>query len=119
MRVVIYDEESLEPITVANLPGLSDMALETQRQWRVLVPGKDGFDPDSRRFLDLTFEPITRVTLRYGEQSSWLCLARAADLAMLLSPDWLPGQSPVVQKLEEENDRLKELLVLGIVPANQ
>ncbi len=37
MRVVIHDEESLEPITVVTLPGLTEMNLEKKRHWRVSV----------------------------------------------------------------------------------
>jgi hypothetical protein len=120
MRVVVFDEESLEPITVVELPGLTDMALKERQHWRVAVPKRpdhassDG--PDTVQFLDLKFEQIGRVTLTYGEQCTWLCLTRATELAMLLIPDWLPGQRPTVQELQRENERLNEIVAssLGI-----
>ena len=99
MRVVIYDEESLEPITVVNLPGLTERNLDERRHWRVSVhdgqnrPRQDHADrkvSDSFRIVDLEFERISRVTITHGEQVTWLCLTRATELAMLLTPDcWL------------------------------
>jgi hypothetical protein len=118
MRVVIYDEESLEAITVVELPGLTDMALEERKIWRAAVPGQPGQAGTdfiaSTRFIDLTFERISRVTLTYGEQLTWLCLTRATELAMLLTPDWLPGQRPAIQQLQSENERLTQLIVTSL-----
>jgi len=118
MRVVIYDEELLEPITVVNLPGFTDRCLQERKFWRVPVPPsltpsqsraeEFGRTPD---YIDLEFEQISRVTLTHGEQTTWLCLTRATELAMLLTPDWLPGQLPAVQRLQAENERLASLMV--------
>lgn len=119
MRVVICDEESLEPITVVNLPGLTDRCLDERRHWRVAIPQmggelradtQDTSFSKSIRYVDLEFERISRVTLRHGEQLTWLCLTRASELAMLLTPDWLPGQRPVIQQLQDENERLSDLM---------
>ena len=120
MRVVIYDEESLEPITVVNLPGLTERCLEERQLWRMALQtevsepeltGTDRQFSDYVRYVDLEFERITRVTLRNGEQVTWLCLTRAADLAMLLTPAWLPGQRPAIEQLQLENNRLASLMV--------
>lgn len=119
MRVVVYDEESLEPITVVNLPGLTDRALEERQHWQVAVtrkvPRRDIADDehayvDQVKMVDLTFDRISRVTLTYGEQFTWLCLTRATELAMLLEPDWLPGQRPAIDTLRERNDQLATLM---------
>lgn len=123
MRVVIHDEESLEPITVVNLPGLTERNLEEKRYWRVSI--HDGANiprempveraySDRLRFVDLTFEKITRVTLTYGEQITWRCLTRATELAMLLTPDWLPGQRPAIELLQDENERLASLMISSL-----
>lgn len=120
MRVVIHDEESLEPITVVNLPGLTERNLEEKQHWRVSI--HDGANvprempveraySDRLRFVDLTFEKVRRVTLTYGEQITWRCLTRATELAMLLTPDWLPGQRPAIDLLQEENERLATLMI--------
>ncbi|HKX77118.1 MAG TPA: hypothetical protein VJM34_01200 [Novosphingobium sp.] len=123
MRVVIYDEESLEPITVVNLPGLTERNLEERRHWRVSIhdgrnlPRHDFADrkvSDTYRFVDLEFEKITRVTLTFGEQITWLCLTRATELAMLLAPDWLPGQRPAIEQLQLENERLASLMIASL-----
>jgi len=120
MRVVICDEESLEPITVVNLPGLTEKNLEERRHWRVSVhdgqnqpremPAERAYS-DRMRFVDLTFERLSRVTITYGEQVSWMCLTRATDLAMLLTPDWLPGQRSVIDQLQLDNERLASLMI--------
>lgn len=120
MRVVIHDEESLEPITVVTLPGLTDKNLEEKRHWRVSVhdganspremAGQRAYS-DRLRFVDLTFERVTRVTLTHGEQVTWRCLTRATELAMLLTPDWLPGQRPAIDLLVSENERLASLMI--------
>jgi len=118
MRVVIYDEELLEPITVVNLPGLTDLCLQERKFWRVPVPPSltrtaksDKAFGKTPEYIDLEFEQISRITLRHGEQTTWLCLTRATELAMLLTPDWLPGQLPAVQRLQAENERLASLMV--------
>jgi hypothetical protein len=120
MRVVIHDEETLEPITVVTLPGLTEKNLERKRHWRVSVhdganepremPAERAYS-DRLRFVDLTFEKVSRVTLTYGEQVTWRCLTRATDLAMLLTPDWLPGQRPAIDMLQRENERLASLMI--------
>lgn len=120
MRVVISDEESLEPITVVNLPGLTERCLMEKRHWRVAVPpslvaqGRFTEPGKAVEYIDLEFEQVSRYTLRHGEQTTWLCLTRAAELAMLLTPDWLPGQLPAVQRLQEENERLADLMSLAL-----
>jgi hypothetical protein len=123
MRVVVFDEESLEPITVVELPGLTDLALKERQDWRIAVPRRrEGVSPDSPeavQFLDLKFEQISRVTLTHGQQHTWLCLTRAAELAMLLIPDWLPGQRLTIQDLQRENERLNEIVAKSLgVSAN-
>jgi hypothetical protein len=124
MRVVIHDEESLEPITVVTLPGLTERNLEEKRHWRVSVHNADN-EPrempaqpaysDRLRFVDLTFEKVSRVTITYGEQITWRCLTRATELAMLLTPDWLPGQRPAIDLLQQENERLASLMIGSLV----
>ncbi len=124
MRVVIYDEELLEPVTVVNLPGLTEKNLEEKQHWRVSIHdgknqpkelGANRAYSDSLRYVDLTFEKINRVTVGRGSQVTWLCLTRAADLAMLLTPDWLPGQRPAIDHLQQENERLASLMIDSLI----
>ncbi len=74
MRVVIFDEETLEPVTVVNLPGLTDRCLEERKYWRVALPqtgprhdddGARGYG-ESIRYVDLEFERFARLTLTHG-----------------------------------------------------
>lgn len=124
MRVVIYDEEFLEPITVVNLPGLTERNLEEKQHWKVSVrddgnrlgqPRKDATFSETLRYVDISFEKISRITVSHGKQDVWMCLTRAADLAMLLTPDWLPGQRPAIDQLQEDNERLASLIVDSLV----
>ena len=124
MRVVIYDEECLEPITVVNLPGLTEKNLEEKRHWRVSVHDGQNLPKsaaanrkysDSLRYVDLSFEKITRLTVSKGRQVVWMCLTRASELAMLLTPDWLPGQRPAIEQLQKENERLASLIVDSLI----
>ena len=124
MRFVIYDDESLEPITVLNLPFTNNWMGERIRKhgcrWRVPVPAPvefrvrpmDDYPMTTKmRIVDFEFEPFVRNSARHGERRAWFCFTRAADLAMLLNPAWLPGQQPAVNYLMEQNDALTRMLM--------
>lgn len=122
MRFVVYDDESLEAITVLNLP-LTDRDIEARgRIWRVAVPPKFSLTIDlgpprieKMQVVDLEFEQCIRQSSRYGRQRAWFCFTRATELAMLLNPAWLPGQRRAVDYLQEQNDVLTEMLMAAIV----
>jgi len=123
MRFVVYDDESLEPITVLNLPFTNSWMDKRIREhgyrWRMPVPEILTFCQDPGADLiayqpcivELEFEPFVRKGLRHGEQRAWFCFTRAADLAMLLNPAWLPGQQGAVRYLEDQNDALTKMLM--------
>ncbi len=124
MRFVIYDDESLEPITVLNLPftdhDMDQRMRERGQRWLVPLPAPmpltfrelDGpLSCEPMRVVELEFERFVRNSARHGEQRSWFCFTRAADLAMLLKPDWLPGQRGAVNYLMEQNDALTRMLM--------
>lgn len=129
MRFVVYDDESLEPITVLNLPFTNHIMDEKLREcghrWRVPVPetlgpvrcrSRDELPSMSQmRIVDLEFEPFVRNSRRHGEQRAWFCFTRAADLAMLLNPAWLPGQRGAVDYLLAENDALTRMLMTALI----
>jgi len=119
MRFVIYDDESLEPITVLNLPITERDALE-QRVWRVPVPEPLTIlqmEPEEQpslqkmRIVDIEFEPFRRNSMRHGDQRSVIAFTRATDMAMLLNPAWLPGQRGAVDYLQNQNDALTHMLM--------
>lgn len=84
MRFVIYDDESLEPITVISLPftdrDMDQRMRERGQRWRVPVPadmyaGAVAFhDPEPEcvpiRVVELEFERFIRNSPRHGEQLS-------------------------------------------------
>lgn len=124
MRFVVYDDESLEPITVVNLPFTNNWMDDRIRnhgcRWRVPVPEPLPATPLApaepmscvkMRIVDLEFEPFVRRTRRHGEQRAWFCFTRATELAMLLNPAWLPGQSSVIAYLMDQNDALTRMLI--------
>jgi len=119
MRFVIYDDESLEPITVLNLPLTERDALK-RKVWRVPVPEPFTIstkEPEEQpcmqkiRIVDIEFEPFWRKSTRHGDQRSVIAFTRAADLAMLLNPAWLPGQRGAVDYLQNQNDALTKMLM--------
>jgi hypothetical protein len=121
MRVVIFGDESLEPITVLNLP-ITERDMLQRRIWRVPVPEpmpvswrrmsqEELAEPTRMRVVDIEFECFVRNSPRHGEQRAVFAFTRAADLAMLLNPAWLPGQRAAVDYLQEQNDRLTALLL--------
>ena len=114
MRFVVYDDESLEPITVLSLP-LTERDALARRYWRVPVPQEIsvsfapiGEEQNLQRMqvVDLWFEPFVR-----GRQRSVMCFTKATGLAMLLNPAWLPGQRGAVQYLQDQNDMLTRMLM--------
>lgn len=117
MRFVIFDDESLEPITVLNLPLTERDALE-RRFWRVPVPEPFDFSgaiEDARahstmQVVDIEFEPFCRRK-NGREQRSVFAFTSATALAMLLNPAWLPGQRGAVDYLQKENDALTKMLM--------
>lgn len=121
MRFVIYDDESLEAITVVSLPLTDRDIAKGGRRWRVALPPElplrvsgEPIEPTADldlRVVEMEFEPIVRNSLRHGEQRSWLCFTRATELAMLMNPAWLPGQRRAVDYLQDQNDALTRLLM--------
>lgn len=121
MRIVLYDDESLEPITILNLP-LTERDMLDRRIWRVPVPERIDFYkpiPDvptmsKMRVVDVEFEQFVRVSPRHGKQRSVFAFTRAADLAMLLKPSWLPGQQSAIRALEDQVDALTDMFMRAL-----
>ena len=114
MRFVIYDDETMEPITVISLRGVGDRDIERlNRQLLVPIPPAEAFDISDVR--EIPQPSLNHVVLRFEQffrhnQSHWMCFTDAPALAMLLHPDWLPGQRSAVQALEDQNSRLTDFI---------
>jgi len=118
MRVVVYSDEDLEPITVLNLPIHERDLAKRGYRWMVPVPEpisitvreEPSFEYRRQRIVELWFEWFVRRGSR-GEQRALMCFTKADELAMLLNPAWLPGQLPAIRYLEEQNDALTRMLM--------
>jgi hypothetical protein len=123
VRIVIYDDEDMEPITVVDLRGVTMRdVLNRGARWRIAVPMPVRPRPMSNEeariaaneqvpICELWFERFVRVTADGRRQQSFMAFTKAADLAMLLNPDFLPGQRSAVDYLQEQNDQLTSLLM--------
>lgn len=115
MRIVIYDDEDMEPITVVNLRGVAERdiyALDMRLRLAIPAPPPAPSEEVSfitMRVVDVTFERF----LRRGKVHL-MAFTKTADLAMLLKPDWLPGQRPTVEALWRENDKLTDLFMKAL-----
>jgi len=112
----------MEPITVINLRGLTPRDIQKHgMRWQVPVPEpisltrflRDDADyaPQQMRIVTLEFERFIRETRDGRRQESLICFTKAAELALLLNPDWLPGQRSAVQYLQDQNDQLTDMLI--------
>ena len=128
MRFVVYDDDTMEPITVLNLKGFGEKDIERNgRRWRVAAPMPmpimaEHWDLDvkcslaSISIVELFFEPFVRTRKFCGEkQFSWMCFTKATALAMLLNPDWLSGQRSAVEYLQKQNDWLTNMLMKVLI----
>lgn len=111
MRMVIFDDEDMEPITVVNLRGLTDRAIEDKHRVILLACPLPPMLVASAEWTQPAFHPIKTVEIRFEQfvrkgMMHWFAFTRQADLAMLLTPDWLPGQRAAVQEIERQRDRL-------------
>lgn len=121
MRFVIHDDATLEPITVVNIRGFTDRDVEAHGcHYRLVVPPDVGpyhiSDKmpllEAMKIVDLKFERLVRVRIENGEtQSTWMCFTKQEELALMLVPDWLPGQRGAVEQIQRHNERLSELLL--------
>jgi hypothetical protein len=117
MRFVIYDDETVEPITVVDLPGFGERDIE-RLGCRILLSPQPDFSL-SRAEPSSDFMPLKVVEVRFEQFQrrgvlAWMAFTRETELAMLLDPSWLPGQRPAIARMRDENDGLMRLLMLAL-----
>lgn len=114
MRVVLYDSADMEPITVINLPGLTEREVCRQPIWRIALPpepilprARDGSPPECvvMPVVEIWFERF----MRRG-RTHVMCFTNAAELAMKLRCEWLPGQRRAVQDMQKRIGRLENII---------
>lgn len=104
MRVVLYDDETMEPLTVITIPMWAHERLRAGEPiqfpvWRSLLDAPIG--PATIQ-MEL---PLVRVWfeefLRHG-QRHWFCFTRDGENAIQLRSVFLAGQTPAVLERERE-----------------
>jgi hypothetical protein len=108
MRVVLYDDETMEPITVLHLSSWMVPRLKAGERIRVLLPPRRVESEDSdgpisaiptlgSYTVSIWFEPF----VRHGRKH-WFAFTRDSENALQLKSVFLPGQWPA---LHEEYQR--------------
>jgi len=99
MNVVLYTED-LEPITILDLPLWLLEQMEKQGAVRVAVVRPFQVTDDA---MPDVFERLPTVTI-YCEKFRWrdgkiktILITPDEELALMLKPDWLPGQRGTIQ----------------------
>lgn len=129
MRVVIYDREDMEPITVISLPEWGrDYLREIEQGKRgpditfaVIPPMRagnwGGADLDAspadfrKHTCRLRFEPIWEGHEGKRRRLMWLCTTMDGETALLLKSTFLPGQQAAV------NEEREKAFVSGLMAA--
>jgi hypothetical protein len=113
MRFVLYDDETVEPITVVSVPGVGDRDIERLGRRLILAPVpcaqltlRDGGGPEPEKlsFVEVRFEQFARRGFLV-----WMAFTRQVELAMLIEPDFLPGQRAEVGRLRQRADSIADL----------
>lgn len=110
MRVVIFDQETYEPLTVVTVPANVMREIERgvrDRSYRFPIPHPVQLSPDPNAqmglvdkasILRVSFEPIYK-----GDRLiMWLCTAEDGVSALLLRSTFLPGQQKDVNAIEQQ-----------------
>ena len=99
MRVVLYDDETMEPLTVLHLQGWMTsrlrhgerMVLDAHQPIKPFGDYSGPIDAPLDNRVSLWFEKFIR-----HEQEHWFCFTRDSDNALSLKSVFLPGQWPAV-----------------------
>lgn len=117
MRLVLFDKESCEAITVVEVRSLTDRAIEDMgRRVRLVVPTtiQSTLSTPPTSLVGIQTVDIEFSQLAYGRARGWICFTDAAELAMKLDPAWLPGQLPAVQRIQKDADALVALFARAL-----
>lgn len=119
MRFVLYDHETSEPITVLRVPGLTERDLASHSfRYYIPVPPRHPLriraEDEEPRYCPAPAVPVWFERFHRNGQLHWMAFTNAAELAMLLDPDWLPGQRPAIAHLEADRDALIGLLGMAL-----
>jgi hypothetical protein len=115
MNVVIYSKD-MEPITVIDLPMWAIEAGERRSFVAVAVMGKLDYAPPIGPEAPVSYPPLRQVTLEFvpiimGAHRSSIIVTRDEELAMLLRPEWLPGQRGKISDYKRQTRELSMALL--------
>jgi hypothetical protein len=118
MRVVVYDKETMEPLTVISIPGDYLSRFGRRMHFPVIQPISFGPVPTEiepinmrRWYVTLDFEPIYNG--KDPHPMMWLCTTNDGETALLLRSVFLPGQQREVQ------ERTRDAFLSGLAAALQ
>lgn len=104
MRIVLYDREDFEPITILELPPWRNYKMPDGHMIRVavmpevsLAPHRGAPEFEPLKIVNIQFERIVR-----REVTHWLAVTGDTESALLLRAAFLPGQQATVQRREQE-----------------
>lgn len=105
MRIVLYDREDFEPITILELPHWRNYKMPDGHMIRVAVMPEISLAPypsapefELLKIVSIQFERI----VRRDDVTHWLAVTGDTESAMLLRAAFLPGQQATIQRREQE-----------------
>ena len=108
MIVVLYTQD-LEPITCVDLPVEVQEEIERVGIGKIPVLAKPGLDISTAKMLYI--RPIKILGLNFATHVFFV--TQEEELALSISPQWLPGQLPLVQRWRQtiaaQEKRIKRL----------
>ena len=112
MNIVLYTKD-FEPITVIDLPMWLLQQLETRGSVRIAVlePSLENpTDSTEKQEFSIVTISLEKILWPDGTKKSVL-VTDEEELAMVLNPDWLPGQRYIIQSYESDIQKLKDALI--------
>ena len=102
MRVVLYDDETMEPITVLHLDAWMTDLIEERRRLvlPVYLPLTNGFGGHEEVSPSTLNDRVTIWFERFfrRDEPHWFCFTRDSENALQLRSVFLPGQWPAVHE---------------------
>ena len=112
MNIVLYTND-FEPITVLDLPMWLLKQLETRGSVRIAVLEPTDTDSSAEPEIAIVTVYTEKLQLKDGTEKVFL-VTDDEELALVLNPDWLPGQLYVIQSYESAIQSLKESLARAL-----
>jgi hypothetical protein len=121
MNIVIYARQDMQPLTVIDLPmrqlemgahrGVVRIEVMDPIDLRPMLYSSASSLAESARYhtVDLMFHRLVML----GTET-FLITTSDEEFALLLKPDWLPGQRGRANQLKKERDQMAQALVIAL-----